>query len=79
MKGKLLELFSDREARFDNTKTITLLSLVIGWIVTIITIFKGTPDALYFFITMMAVGGGLTVTKGVVETKQKAIEAKEEE
>lgn len=78
MRGKLLELFSDREARFDNTKTITLLSLVVGWIVTIITIFKGTPDALYFFITMMAVGGGLTVTKGVVDLKQKQHEVKDE-
>lgn len=78
MRGKLIEYFTDKDARFDNTKTITFVSLVIGWIVTIITVFNGTPDALYFFITMMTVGGGLTVTKGVVDIKQKKQEAKDE-
>lgn len=79
MKQKLFEFFSDKDARLDNTKTITLVSLAIGWIVTIVTVFKGMPDSIYFFITMMTVGGGLTVTKGVVDLKQKAIKSESSE
>lgn len=72
MKQKLAALFCDRENRIDNTKTITFLSFVLGWIVALIAVFKGSTDAVYFFAVMVGAGSGLTVTKGVVDIKQKA-------
>lgn len=74
MKTQLFQLFSDKDSqRFDNTKTITILTFILGWIVTLVVAFKGSPDAVYFFGVMVAAGSGLTVTKGVVDTKQKAL------
>lgn len=72
VKKKLAEIFCDRGNRIDNTKTITFLSFVLGWIVALVAVFKGSTDAVYFFAVMVGAGSGLTVTKGVVDIKQKA-------
>lgn len=72
MKQKIVDLFCDRDHRIDNTKTITFLTFILGWIVTLVVSFNASPDAVYFFAVMVGAGSGLTVTKGVVDTKQKA-------
>lgn len=76
---KLIPLFCDRENRIDNTKTITTLTFILGWIVTLVVAFKASPDAISFFAIMVGAGSGLTVTKGIVDTKQKAQLPKKEE
>lgn len=78
MRTKLFELFSDKGARLDNTKTITIITFILGWVVTLIASFKGLSDSVYFFAIMVGAGSGLTVTKGVVDTKQKALKVQDE-
>ncbi|UNM95684.1 hypothetical protein MMG00_10730 [Ignatzschineria rhizosphaerae] len=72
IKTQLFACFSDRGGRLDNTKSITILTFIFGWIVTFFVAFKGSADAVTFFYVMIGAGSGLTVTKGVVDLKQKA-------
>ncbi|PWD90360.1 hypothetical protein [Ignatzschineria cameli] len=72
MKQRLVELFCDRGNRIDSTKTIMTLTFVLGWIITFIAFYRESPDAFYCLGLMVGAGSGLTVTKGVVDTKQKA-------
>lgn len=69
--SKLVESITGRDGRVDNTKLTLITTLAVSTLVVLYTAFTGSERAIDFFQIYMLVGGGLTVTKGGVETLQQ--------
>ena len=62
---------SDNELRLDLNKATLFLTTIAGILLTAYAVIVQASFAEVFFITMMGVGAGTTVSKGVVDTIQK--------
>ena len=59
------------DLRLDLNKTTLFLTSVAGILLTAYAVIVQASFAEVMFITMMSIGAGTTVTKGVVDTMQK--------